>query len=161
MGDQLPLRDIHAALPADWWPPSPALWLLLGLAAVLILVGLAKLIASQRRARRRRALLSDLARLSGRFETHQDELQLARELSEWLRRLVLFRGGFDQSAVAGLSGAHWAKLLAAPFAANPRLRQAASDISTAPWRAAVDWDRAAAIELATAWVDHLTVNRRA
>jgi len=156
MGDSMPLRDIHAAMPAQWWPFAPLVWVLLGVALVGLIVVLVASWRRWRRRRRRQVLVDDLNRLQTHFTSHQDRPRLARELSEWMRRLLLYRSGMLHKGVAGLSGKAWRDILLAPFVDNARLSTAAAQLCEAPWQASGAFDEAAAFDLAIAWVDRLT-----
>ena len=160
MGDSLPLRDIHAALPAQWWPLSPLVLILLGVALLGLLLAMFFVWQRWRCRRRRQLLVDDLGRLQSGFENHQDRMLLARELSEWLRRLILYRSGMTRAAVAGLAGSAWRDILLGPFADNARLSTAAAQISEAPWQAQGEFDDNAAFDLALAWIDRLTEQGR-
>lgn len=156
MNPDIPLRDIHAAAVASWWPLAPLVWVLLGV--VLIAVVVAGVIGFRRwrRALRKRALLLHLDALRTDFVQHRDRAQLAQNLSQWLRRLLLHKGGQPATEIAALTGERWSAHLAAPFAEDPRLLSAATQIASQPWHAQPTLEEDAVFDLAEAWVDHLS-----
>jgi len=99
------LAPAHAPPPVGWWPPAPGWWVL-ALVALLMAAGLIHLIR-RRVPPPRRLALRELERLEK--EAH-DELQLARELEQLMRRYALAVYGRD--AVAGLSGDDWLAFIA-------------------------------------------------
>lgn len=156
MNDELPLRDIHAAAIADWWPLAPLSWVLLLLLFAALTVALVAALRRWFRARRRRAMLNDLEQLRTAFGDQHSSVQLAQGLSQWLRRLLLHRGGPEAGQVAGMTGARWSGHLAGPFSDDQRLVAAAEQIASQPWQAKPTLDDVAAFDLARAWIDRLS-----
>ena len=102
---QIPLRDLH--LPADvgWWPLAPGWWVLIGLAGVGLLWLVVRLSRSWHANRARRLALRQLSHLAERYREAGDVSELARSLSELLRRVVLAYA--PRGEVASLTGAEW------------------------------------------------------
>jgi len=103
------LRDIHGLDPVGWWPPAPG-WIVVGIAAVLVVAGAVWLARSgfeflgwRHDARRR------LRGLRRRLR-EQGPKRSAAELSELLRRIAIARCG--RASCAGLSGEEWLAWLA-------------------------------------------------
>ncbi len=100
------LRDIQLSPPPSPWPLAPGWWVLILVAAALMLLGL---YWAWRRLQLRRSALRELARLQQRFEADGDAVQLAAGLSLLLRRVALVRDAREQ--VAGLCGDDWLSYL--------------------------------------------------
>lgn len=94
------LAPSHAPPPPGWWPLAAGWWLL----AALLVLGIVAVWLWQRRpqVRLRRAALRELAQLD---KTTANDAELARELTQLVRRYAVARFGRD--AVATLSGRRW------------------------------------------------------
>lgn len=94
------LAPPHAPPPPGWWPPAPGWWglLLLSLAAVAALAYW----WTRPQRRQRRAALRELTELE---RANLDDLRLARDLQNLLRRHAVARYGREK--VAQLAGADW------------------------------------------------------
>lgn len=94
------LAPPHAPPPPGWWPLAPGWWVLLA----LLVVAVAAFIYWQRHpaVRLRRIALRELKNLQA---TVSDDIALARELENLLRRYAIARFGGDM--VASLSGERW------------------------------------------------------
>ncbi len=103
--EQIPLRDLH--LPADvgWWPLAPGWWVLIGLAGLGLLWFAVRLWRAWHANRARRVALRQLGHLSQRYREAGDLSELAKSLSELLRRVVLAYA--PRGEVASLTGAAW------------------------------------------------------
>lgn len=119
---QIPLRDLHLPELIGWWPLAPGWWLLI----VLVVVGLGYLLYKAfnqwRRNAARRLALRELSRIQQDFRLGVDEISLAIELSELLRRTMLAYA--PRNEVAGLTGAGWLRwldrgLVDRPFSQGP------------------------------------------
>lgn len=159
MNSELPLRDIHAAVAAPWWPLSPLAWSLL--AVLLIALTVVLWLAAARLARRRRqqALLNDLAALRAQLNEHQDRARLLRDVSEWLRRLLRFKATEAEASATATSGDRWQQTLLAPFPDHAEHRAAANALSEQLWRASPTFQEDQIFALAADWVNHLTRQR--
>lgn len=94
------LAPSHAPAAPGWWPLAPGWWVL----AVLLILGIVAVWLWQRRpqVRLRRAALRELAQLDNNLA---DDADLARELTQLVRRYAVARFGRD--SVATLSGTRW------------------------------------------------------
>ncbi|CAK0752797.1 hypothetical protein CCP3SC15_180022 [Gammaproteobacteria bacterium] len=99
------LRDIRGLDPISWWPVAPGWWVMVGVLATLIIVGL--LIAwwvSIRNRDWRSDARHHLRELGARV--HQaGAKEVAAQLSELLRRIAMARYG--RTACASLTGEEW------------------------------------------------------
>ncbi len=152
----LPLRDIHLPEPVSWWPPAPGWW---GLAVlILLLVGLLFLgRVLYRRGQLRREARQALQAIESRYKIHQNDQQLAADLSTLLRRVALSCS--PRAEVAGLTGDAWLDFLDRGVAGS-RFHKAFSTgvgraLVEAPYRAAVKIEGAALLKLCAAWVEAL------
>lgn len=94
------LAPAHAPPPPGWWPLAPGWW---ALAALLVLSVVAVWLWQRRpQVRLRRAALRELAQLD---KTTANDAELARELTQLVRRYAVARFGRDK--VAALSGRRW------------------------------------------------------
>lgn len=100
------LAPPHAPPPPGWWPPAPGWW---GL-ALLSLAAAAALAYwwTRPHRRQRRAALRELTELE---RANLDDLRLARDLQNLLRRHAVARYGREQ--VARLAGADWIDFMVA------------------------------------------------
>ena len=98
----LPLRDIHLPPAVSWWPPAPAVWLLLALLALLLVVLVVWLAARQRRRRIRREALNEMQRLQQQWKEQHRPSETAEALSRLLRRVGL--SYFGRAGFSGLTG---------------------------------------------------------
>lgn len=93
------LAPPHAPPPPGWWPPAPGWW---GLALLVLLAIAAFIYWWNRPSRRlRRTGLRQLAQL----ENTHDDVQLARQLQDLVRRYAVAR--FGRETVARLAGSTW------------------------------------------------------
>ena len=94
------LAPPHVPPPPGWWPLAPGWWGLL----ILIIIVLAAIIYWNRRpdVRLRRAGLRELKNLRASVT---DDIELARELENLMRRFAIAR--FGRHTVANLSGKRW------------------------------------------------------
>lgn len=146
------LRDIRLPDPVSWWPPAPGWWLLLTLSGVAIWLWCRR--PSQRLVPYRRRMLrearSELAQLRRSYRHHEDPARLARELSIWLRRVVI--GVYPRERVAGVTGEEWLRLLDRPLGGNRFCTALGRVLVTAPYRRAVRADGEALLDLSEEWL---------
>jgi ABC-type sugar transport system permease subunit len=119
---EIPLRDLHLPEMIGWWPLAPAWWFLIVLAFAGLAFLLYRSFTKWRRNAARRAALKELARIQHEYRDGVDEISLAIELSELLRRSMLAYA--PRNEVAGLAGASWLRWLdqgldEKPFSAGP------------------------------------------
>ena len=108
-GQQLPLRDVHLPAEPGFWPPAPGWWMLV----VLLLVLLIGLFIWWRRYRQRQNKWQHMHQLwlniQQDYQAHKNQAQLARDLSNLLRRFT--RHELNNPEAAGLSGEDWIAFL--------------------------------------------------
>jgi hypothetical protein len=107
---QIPLRDLHLPEMIGWWPLAPGWWFLIAMAVAGLAYLLYRSFRKWRRNASRRVALRELARIQKEFKEGVDEISLAIELSELLRRTMLAYA--PRSEVAGLTGENWLRWLA-------------------------------------------------
>jgi hypothetical protein len=123
----LDLRDIHAAAPAEFWPPAPGWWLLAALLAAALACTTVVLIRGYRRRRQKLRILAGLAQLES--AAHDD--------------------------VASLSGAAWLQFLDATGGNGAFVNGPGSALATAPYAPHPEPpSRGALLALARAWIEH-------
>ena len=129
---QIPLRDLHLPEMIGWWPLAPGWWFLI----VLAFAGLAYLLyrsyAGWRRNAARRVALKELARIQKQYKSGVDEISLAIELSELLRRTMLAYA--PRNEVAGLSGERWLQWLDQGLDAKPFSEGPGQNVESLPYR---------------------------
>lgn len=106
---QLPLRDIHLPTEPGLWPPAPGWWIVATI-LLLVLLGLA---LGYHRYRQRHKKWHQIHQLwlsiQQDFQSHGDAAQLARDLSNLLRRFT--RHELNNPEAAGLAGDQWIAFL--------------------------------------------------
>lgn len=107
--EQIPLRDLHLPAEIGWWPLAPGWWVLIGIAALALLWLGWQRFEAWRANRARRIALRELAWIGQRYEQTDDLQQLAKDLSELLRRGLL--AYTPRHVVAGLTGKAWLEWL--------------------------------------------------
>ena len=129
---QIPLRDLHLPEAIGWWPPASGWWFLI----VLVSAGLGYLLyqafAKWRRNAARRIALRELARIQHEYKDGVDEISLAIELSELLRRTMLAYA--PRHEVAGLTGANWLQWLDQGIDAKPFSEGSGQNVESLPYR---------------------------
>lgn len=142
------LRDIHL-------PPEPILAVLLSprsIAAIAVVLLAIVLWAIRRRLRQQfqREAMRDLARLGSGHARDGDGTQLARGLSQLLRRYAA--QCFGQEGIAGLTGRDWLEFLDAHGGAGGFCNGVGAALETRPYQLAGDFDAAALIALVRHWL---------
>jgi hypothetical protein len=129
---QIPLRDLHLPELIGWWPLAPGWWLLI----VLVVAGLGYLLYKAfnqwRRNAARRLALRELSRIQQDFRLGVDEISLAIELSELLRRTMLAYA--PRNEVAGLTGAGWLRWLDRGLVDRPFSQGPGQNVESLPYR---------------------------
>jgi hypothetical protein len=147
----LDLRDIHAAAPAEFWPPAPGWWLLAALLAAALACTTVVLIRGYRRRRQKLRILAGLAQLES--TAHDDAAQFTAAISALLRRVALMR--YARTDVASLSGAAWLQFLDATGGNGAFVNGPGSALATAPYAPHPEPpSRGALLALARAWIEH-------
>lgn len=107
--EQIPLRDLHLPEAVGWWPLAPGWWVLLGIAAMILLLLLRKAWIRWREDAARRIALKELTRVESAYRESPNPVLLATRLSELLRRTMLAYS--PRKEVAGLTGLEWLEWL--------------------------------------------------
>lgn len=155
--DSLALRDIHLPEPISWWPPAPGWWLLL---AALVLLGLLGWYAwrnYQRTQIQRQARLA-LHHIRQRYQQQRDDQMLARECSQWLRRVSLSL--FPRQQVAGLTGEAWLQWLDQGSDGQAFQQGVGRVLCAAPYAKQVELDAEALLTLCEQWLNNTRHKRR-
>ena len=137
---QIPLRDLHLPEVVGWWPLAPGWWFLIALLATGLGYLLYKSFLKWRRNAARRIALRELARIQQEYRHGVDEISLAIELSELLRRTMLAYA--PRQDVAGLTGEGWLRWLDQGLDDRPFSQGSGQNLESLPYRrpAAVDDD---------------------
>jgi hypothetical protein len=153
----LDLRDIHAAAPAEFWPPAPGWWLLATLLIIALAYTTVVLIRVYRRRRQRQRILAGLAQLESTPQT--DAAQFTAAISALLRRVALMR--YARTEVASLSGEAWLKFLD-DTGGNGAFRNGPGHVlATGPYTPEPQTpSRQALLALTRAWIAHNLGKRR-
>jgi len=152
----LPLKDIHLPDPVSWWPLAPGWWGLVIL--ILLLVGLFFIGRTlYRRGQLRREAHKALQDIQTQYKTHQDDRQLAADLSTLLRRVTLSYSSRDD--VASLTDDAWLYFLDRGVA-KTKFKDAFSNgagrvLIDAPYKPTVNIDSAALLKTCAVWIDAL------
>ncbi|MFC1602557.1 DUF4381 domain-containing protein [Pseudomonadota bacterium] len=152
----LPLKDIHLPDPISWWPLAPGWWGLVIL--ILLLLGLFFLgRALYRRGQLRREAHQALQDIQTQHKIHQDDRQLAADLSTLLRRVTLSYS--SRADVASLTDDAWLYFLDRGVA-KTKFKDAFSNgagrvLIDAPYKPTVNIDSAALLKICTAWIEAL------
>ncbi len=129
---QIPLRDLHLPEVIGWWPLAPGWWFLI----LLVLAGIVYLayrsIRRWRRNAMRRIALRELSRIQKEFRKGVDEITLAIELSELLRRTMLAYA--PRNEVAGLTGRRWLQWLDQGLDDRPFSEGSGRNVESLPYR---------------------------
>ena len=135
---QIPLRDLHLPELIGWWPLAAGWWFLIGLVVAGFAYLLFKAFNQWRRNAARRLALKELSRIQQDFRQGIDEISLAIELSELLRRTMLAYA--PRNEVAGLTGEGWLRWLDRGLDDRPFSQGPGQNVESLPYR------RPAAIE---------------
>ena len=137
---QIPLRDLHLPEVVGWWPLAPGWWFLIALLATGLGYLLYKSFLKWRRNAARRIALRELARIQQEYRHGVDEISLAIELSELLRRTMLAYA--PRQDVAGLTGEGWLRWLDQGLDDRPFSQGSGQNLESLPYRrpAAVEDD---------------------
>jgi hypothetical protein len=135
---QIPLRDLHLPELVGWWPLAPGWWFLIALAAAGLAWLLYRSFIKWRRNAARRIALRELSRIQHDYQYGVDEISLAIELSELLRRTMLAYA--PRNEVAGLTGEGWLRWLDQGLDDRPFSQGSGQNLESLPYR------RPAAIE---------------
>lgn len=129
---QIPLRDLHLPEMIGWWPLSYGWWFLIA----LLVGGLGYLLYQSftkwRRNAARRIALKELTRIHNDYQYGVDEISLAIELSELLRRTMLAYA--PRNEVAGLTGESWLQWLDRGLDGRPFSDGSGHNVESLPYR---------------------------
>ena len=129
---QIPLRDLHLPEMIGWWPLAPGWWFLIVLAAAGFGYLLYRSFSRWRRNVSRRVALRELSRIQKEYKSGVDEISLAIELSELLRRTMLAYA--PRNEVAGLTGEHWLHWLDQGLDDKPFSEGSGQNMESLPYR---------------------------
>ncbi len=129
---QIPLRDLHLPEMIGWWPLASGWWFLIA----LLVGGLGYLLYQSftkwRRNAARRIALKELARIRNDYHYGVDEISLAIELSELLRRTMLAYA--PRHEVASLTGERWLQWLDRGLEGRPFSDGSGQYVESLPYR---------------------------
>lgn len=129
---QIPLRDLHLPEAIGWWPIAPGWWFLLAVLVSVTGYYLYRAFVRWRRNAARRIALKELARIQQEYRHGVDEISLAIELSELLRRTMLAYA--PRHEVAGLTGQGWLLWLDQGLDDRPFSNGAGQGVESLPYR---------------------------
>lgn len=129
---QIPLRDLHLPEMIGWWPLALGWWFLIALVVAGFGYLLYRSFAKWRRNAARRIALRELARIKHEYKHGVDEISLAIELSELLRRTMLAYAPRDE--VAGLTGDDWLRWLDRGLDNRPFSEGSGQNVESLPYR---------------------------
>lgn len=129
---QIPLRDLHLPEAIGWWPLAPGWWFLILVFVAGILYLSYRSIQKWRRNAMRRVALRELSRIQKEYRVGVDEITLAIELSELLRRTMLAYAPREE--VAGLTGDRWLHWLDLGLDDKPFTEGAGQNVESLPYR---------------------------
>jgi hypothetical protein len=142
----LGLRDIHPPAEPAFWPPAPGWWVLLALLAAGMAAATTRAWRAYRARARRRRILAELGRISGRAQGPA----LAAAVSALLKRVALAR--FPGGQVAPLTGQAWLDFLDRNGGAGRFAAGVGRVLAEGPYAPAMDVDPQALLDLARDWV---------
>ena len=153
----LPLRDIHLPDAVSWWPLAPGWWALIIL-VVLLLVFLYWWIFKRKKVSRP---VSDIAfkefkLIQQDFVRHGDKSQLAKDISELLRRVCLSL--FPRTDTASLTGEAWLSFLDQAFEQPEFTKGSGRVLIEAPYQSSPEYDEKKLLTLIENWINR--VNQR-
>ena len=129
---QIPLRDLHLPELVGWWPLAPGWWVLIGLAVAGLAWLAYRSFKEWRRNAARRIALRELSRIQHDYQDGVDEISLAIELSELLRRSMLAYA--PRNEVAGLTGEGWLRWLDQGLDDRPFSQGSGKNLESLPYR---------------------------
>lgn len=158
--DPTSLDRLHDLVPppaVPWWPPAPGWYWVLGLLAVLALVGVVKAILHWQHNRYRREALHLAAAEQHRLQDPATRTAALVQLGELLKRTALT--AFPREQTASLTGTSWLAFLDRTSRAPGRLPAEMAALEAAAYdpRTATQLDDAQALQLAAAvreWLAH-------
>ena len=141
------LNDIHTAPAPGIWPLAPGWWLLLLLIVILTITGFYLFRYSQRH-RRRKQVLGEFKRAYLDYQSHNNAGQLAIDLHQLMRRLMLATGA---QHYAGLSGEAFLRYLDGDFSQKPFSKGAGRALLDAPYQQQPDIEAQPLYNAVFAW----------
>lgn len=130
--EQLPLRDLHLPEAVGWWPLAPGWWFLIAVVLAVAGVLLHRQYQRWRMNAARRIALRELSRLEREYEAGANAQQLAKSVSELLRRGMLAYA--PRAEVAGLTGESWLAWLDQGLPSRPFTEGAGKSLQSLPYR---------------------------
>ncbi len=101
----LELRDIHLPVEPGFWPLAPGWWLLI-IVAVLMCYLMVRVFLKLRKTRQLNELMqNELNIINTAYENHQNKHQLASDISQLLKRFVMYV--LKDNDAAALTGEKW------------------------------------------------------
>lgn len=129
---QIPLRDLHLPEAIGWWPPAPGWWFVALVCISAAVYVIYRAFMKWRRNALRRVALKELRRIQKKYRSGVDEISLAIELSELLRRTMLAYA--PRSEVAGLTGQRWLQWLDQGLEDKPFSKGSGQNVESLPYR---------------------------
>ena len=145
----LALKDIQPPPEPAWWQLAPAT-----LIASCLIIGLAAFawfFAKHRRASRLASLADqDLTRISYAYQQNENSLQLAQDLSKWLKQVSLL--AFPERQLAGINGDSWLRFLDESLGGNRFSRGNGKIFGDAVYQPHIDPDADQLLALCKQWL---------
>lgn len=162
------LRDIHLPPAPSWWPPAPGWWILAAIVLAAIAFSAWIFLRRWRERRWRLRVVAELDRIAALHAAKPDELLLASNVSQLLRRA----SRLIEPEAAALQGEAWLAFLDRQFDAPSAAKTGAARFRTETGRALIDAqyrpaskaprvDAPALVQLARDWLKRALPQRRA
>ncbi|MDH5766228.1 MAG: DUF4381 domain-containing protein [Gammaproteobacteria bacterium] len=150
--NQPPLRDIHLPDPVSWWPPAIGWWLLL-ITLIVVLFLFYKFRHMLNRKPLKKLVVAEFNTIRQAFNQHQDQTQLAQEISVLLRRACISYQPRHQAA--SLTGQQWIDYLNNMTGTPCFSQQHAEILFYAPYQEQASYNADELINSCNCWISQL------
>lgn len=149
---KLPLRDIHFPEAVSWWPLAPGWWIVMAL-LILFMVFLYWWLFIKKVPTRSIADIAseEFKLIQTNFGKHQNKAQLAKDLSEFLRRVCISL--FPRTDTAGLTGHSWLAFLDQALDRPEFTQGCGKVINEAPYQSSPEYDEQQLLSLIENWLN--------